>query len=701
MKCDKDKRIDGFFHKLGANYVKGVDKSVESIFDGVMSGFEMASTPVKALLQGMSGKEVLKMRWFTLDAFAKDLTEITNAYQIESNKIHDGARNVQEFLSSLKSEDSVSLIRALNGDIDKVELSPTLSPYYDRFRSVIDANAARLVELGALDETNKIEHYLKRYYTQYLEEKEGLGSFLSEKFKRKKMSLDERVAMGMVEDASFVISKTIAEQNIQIQKALLLERIAESFGSSEKGPGLVKISSEKVGGVNKYGALGGKWVPQEVSTAFEHSRIIGNELSTLEKYLYPMVDHLKVNLTVKNPVTHLYNVGSNTILATINGDMISLAKVLHMRATSPQKFKDLVKRANDLGLNSYLDDIEDHGVELSPNKRSVNVMKSILNNLYLSQNSKTGQGARKLYDWEDKIFKLSGFKRLLDEGMEEKAAFKASSEVYVDYSTPLPGGIKFLDKSGLQPFLHYQYKATPATMKTMLKNPFTTLLLGTGAAQLGIFAWQDEHEKNLKPEWAENKFNLFAFKEWYNLGNGYYLNMGRMIPGTKLDFDLGGFVKGSLDMFNGSTPLGYDISGVYDPKLEQYAERFVTMAENYMPPITFGRYGQRTIATLAGHPKKNYYDEDMGLGEIGVRALGVRRFNESKELGSNLSKAKSRYRFEIKEADKLKGVARSKAKRVAKDKYNKRVRVLKAAGRKAKVKVKSSESTRYKKFKVK
>lgn len=65
------------------------------------------------------------------------------------------------------------------------------------------------------------------------------------------------------------------------------------------------------------------------------------------------------------------------------------------------------------------------------------------------------------------------------------------------------------------------------------------------------------------------------------------------------------------------------------------------MAENYLPPVTFGRYGQRVSKKLLGIEQQNYYKEDMTYGELGGRALGIRRFNEEAEIKKKLKDAKN------------------------------------------------------------
>lgn len=624
---------------------------------------------VDAIFSKMGDKlnEFDKYNVLTTTKIQKDFAKTIQEYQIALGDIYESAGDIQKHLADeLLPNESESLVRALNGDMNPLKLDKQLKPLYEKMRVKIDANADELVSLGAMKSKSKIKDYLKRYYEKYQEEKGFLGKiYFNEKFKkRKNLTHDERVALGMIEDASIVIPKTLADQRTQILKANVLKTVADRFGKDEEFENSVKISNETNGGIYKYGALANKYVPKEIANSLNSSQLAKETLGIMEKYWFPVIDHIKVNVTVKNPVTHLYNIGSNVMLAGLNGDLTALGKVMYMKVKQPNKFKKLVTQANKFGLNSSLKDFEDIDVHIT-DKSKVNVGLSILKNLYLAKDSKAGDKIRTLYDWEDKIFKLSAFKRLLDEGMEQSEAFRKASEVYVDYATPLPDFVRTIDKSGLFPFMHYVYKATPATMKVIAKNPIKYTLLQTALLGLGASSWLDdgsETEDLMKPQWAKNQANLFGAKEWVGFGDGWYMNLGRMIPAMKfgaMDFSMDtgfGFVGGFVNMANGKTPLGYNISGQYDEGYIKAGKKLLTMAENYLPPLTFGRYGQRFSKKLMGIEQKNYYKEDMSYAELGGRALGIRKFNEKKELESKKRKAKNlkRYKDKNKKSDKTK-----------------------------------------------
>ena len=668
MSCDNRKDLDDTTNSLLKKAKEFIeerktdtkrDQLVDVLWDGVFEGLELASAPMKKALEKIEGieKDVIESNWWKVTQTQKDVAlMITQSRAVHADIVH-GAGALKKYLSTLHKEESKRLVRALNGDLEPKELNDNMTKIYSQFRELIDTNADALIELGVLKDKDRIGDYLKRYYLKYVEEAPaGKGSSaLAKMHKRKDLDHETRLAMGMIEDASFVVSKTLMEQGLLIEKAKLLKKVADTFAKDEKQAGYVRISDEKTSkdGVHKWGALAGKWVPLEVKRELGYSNLVAKETNAFTGFVYPLVDFLKVTLTVKNPVTHVYNIGSNITLAGIHGDLVHVGKIMWMAHKDKAAFNALLNKANKRGLNSQMDELEVFQIDLDPDKKkdfsAVNIAKTIVKNIYMAKDTHLGKTARWLYDWEDKIFKLAAFDRLMKEGMSEADAYAKAMEVYVDYSTPRPAAIAVLDKSGLMPFLHYQYKATPATAKVMLKNPLRAAMLGGGIVALKMGAFQNDDEESFTPEWARDKINLFGTQEWYEVVEGWYFNAGRMVPGTKFEFELGGFVKSILMIGGGKTPLGYDIDGKYDSAWETVYKRGLVLAENYTPSMSpSGRYGQRLIHIGLGEagvvePKKNYYKEDMTVQELALRALGVRKFNKASEVNKTLGRLTGLY----------------------------------------------------------
>lgn len=646
-------------------------KKVDDLFDKMGDALSRADEKLTNKVNQATGKKF--RNFFAVHDVEKVFSDWIREYHLQRNAIYEKAKDTREFLSELSQDDSADLVRALNGDKDPYTLSQDLKGMYDGLRKMIDDNARELVDLGVLKEQYAIKDYLKRYYKEYIDGISSAKLYFTKRFKeRKNLTHDERIALGMLEDASFVIPNTIAEQRIQALKAQILKSIADRFAVDELQDGYTKISDETMGGgVHKYGALAGKFVPIEIAKALKDVQLAKNEINTAEAIIsaiHATVDHIKVNVTVKNPATHIYNVLSNVGMAFLHEDLSSVANVLWMASKKTHEFKTLLSEAKKYGMNTMLNDM-DIKVSLDPITKKPNIMMSLIKNLYMSADSKSGQMARSVYKWEDQIFKLAAFYknmkqmrkelgRTLNEN-EKRKAFREANEAYVDYETPLPNMIREVDKLGVMPFLHYTWKSTPVVAKAIAKNPMRFVMLQIALVGLGASAWFNQDDDVKKPDWAANQLNLVGAKEWVDLGNGKFLNAGRMVPAVKfgqLDFT-GGFVGGILDILQGQTPLGYTIGNVGDNKAQTIFKRGAALAENYAPPLSaIGRYGQRVERKLLGKGKKNASTgEEMSYGEIVQQPLGLRKFDAKKEAQKKANAIKNKYTREIENGeDKVK-----------------------------------------------
>ena len=216
---------------------------------------------------------------------------------------------------------------------------------------------------------------------------------------------------------------------------------------------------------------------------------------------------------------------------------------------------------------------------------------------------------------------------------------------YVDYSAPLPPIVRRLDRNGVFPFSHYVWKSTPRVAKMIAKNPMKFALLQYALLESGASLFSDDDNFE-KPTWAgDNGFagitkyipsNLFGAKQWVQMEDDEFLNLGRALPGMRmggLAFD-GGFVGSFLSIAQGRDPLWR--SKIYeesDNTLQAVFKSLQKFAENYAPPMTLGRYAQRAVKKATGFkPPKNSYGEELGWDEFGYRIVGVRKFNREKEI---------------------------------------------------------------------
>lgn len=569
--------------------------------------------------------------------------ETLSKFEDFKTELADNAVKTKQALGNLTEVDSQQLVRALGGDIDLRELPKGLTPIYEKFRKEIDANTRELIAEGMLDPQYAKENYLKRYYFKEVEpdgevRKRGIKN--EGKYKRSEMTLQERIDAGQIEDASYVVAKTILEQGEQLALGRFFQRLSDEVSVIEGYPGYSKIPNITLdGGIKQYGALSGKWIPDAVFEDVTGAVGMRSGLDGTVDFIGKYVGHIKSNMTIKNMGTHLYNAKSNLFMAYLDGHMLQLGKVLydsHYRNT-------LLAEAKKNGVNTMLDDIEIPEFKKQSNENSV---VSILKTLYLAEGTKMGDFARTAYAWEDKIFKLAAYakrrealqfdtfleqnpdlKTYADKGVRQRGeiearysdaiseiapeasklreAFKAvGKEVYVDYSTPLAKGVKNLDRLGIMPFMHYTWKSTPLVAKQVIKHPMKLALLHTVLAGFGASAWLDsgEGEEEYLKRWMNSGgWNLLGLKNWVEVSDkeereGEYYNLGRAVPGMRfvdkglfgflLGFD-GGILANLIGIsFIGVNNRGYRIDGGENEEgVVPLLKRASAVSEVVMPPM--------------------------------------------------------------------------------------------------------------------
>ena len=618
---------------------------------------------------------------------AKEIDDLLGEYHRATAAIYTQAGQFKEYLGKLSLENRKAMFKALDGEMNPEKLPEYVRPLYEKVRKTIDDGAQALVDAGALESKNVIKDYVKHYYKKHLDEAKENGRIAkalrqSKFFARKQMSWEQKQLRQIEDDAAFAVTNTILEQKKQLLKAQTLKLFADKFAKDappEGAEGLkwVRMSDESAGGgIKKYGALAGKYVPEDVAKALAEAELLGREMAKFNNMYFKLIDHVKVNVTVKNPFTHLYNFGSNMALAFLHGDFNEAIKTTAAWMRGDKQFKKWENLANSLGLDSHLNDLEGLVKPLQSESKG-NILTKALKEAYMAEGSWSGEKARYLYSMEDKVFKIARFKKNLeiiakDKGFdvndfskfsadELKAAMKDAQYSYVDYSTHFNGTLKMIDKTGVQPFLHYAVKSTPMVLKAALKRPDRFLMMQAMLAYSGGSAWlgaDNERDNLAKPEWAESGAlpNLVGVKSWMRVGNtNWYFNSGRLVPGFRFDgFDKlefsGGFVVGALNIANGKSTLGYKIESDDDPNAVKITKRLLELTKSYFPPLSpLGRYGQQlgaqAVADITGADiaPKDYNKDELGFGGIIARGAGVRRFNKEKEYGKELKKARKEY----------------------------------------------------------
>ncbi|MBQ7135381.1 hypothetical protein [Campylobacter sp.] len=683
-------------NKSQENILKGVDgkeypntiagrweKRVDEAFDwaykniyakGVKSGIKGAEFAGRAFGSQETGAKIQRglEKTFALQDEIGALNRLKSAYLRNSAVARVEAMKVYESLVKLKIDERVALFRMLDGQEVESNLAGKLRPTYQKLRDKIDERAELLIKLGMLKGQNAKENYIKYSYMQYYDKKDVASKGFSIgklKARNEDLSYEDRVKLGLIEDAAIAVTQTLNSQNNQIQKAILLKSLADEYAIDQPKDGYTLIPDESVGGgVKKYGALAGKYVPSAIYDDLQNAGVVSSIFDAIRPYT-DIIDHIKVNLTVKNPATHGYNVLSNSVLAFLHGDTKANLDLIKLLATNKKEFDELLAKAEAMGLDTASDDIEMRNLLMANDEVAKEATKNqnplgyyiakAWQNIYLTQNSTTGKIARKAYEWEDKWFKLARFKKNLDAGLSDEAAFSDANSAYVDYSSHFNPTLRLLDKTGVLPFFHFAVKSSIVVTKAAIKNPakFAMLqaaLISSGASSLPY--WFDSEQKDADnsrlPDWAASNYlpNLFGVKNQVQVGeSGLYFNAARAMAGFRLSSidDItggGGLVGGLLDILRGKDSWGNEMVGKHDPAIKQLTARLDAFSKQFLPSITLGRYGRQGLAIATGNNPKNAYDKPMGLGELAGRFVGLRMINEKKELRSAAINAKNRYK---------------------------------------------------------
>lgn len=680
MKCDNKNAYNGIFDNIknwGDAWEGWVNEGFKKAEGFTQNAQGIISDVGANIISAITGKEKEHIKnqmpnLFIATEIAKGLSEQQAVYYGNLTQMQQELHKLHLNLKRLNKDTQFKIGQALDGTIPSHTLSESEQKIYTALRENIDAWQDSLIEIGMLNPEFRNENYIFRTYASVLKSKTFAEAQMALKklYKRQDLTPEQREAMGQILIVSDIVPLTLMVQRKQYELGAYLKSLAESFGRDDPAEGYVQVPDYEVGGgIKKFGALSGKYVPHEVALSLKlHDELRGTingfalwfHKTIKDSAIVDVVNHIKVNLTVKNPITHLGNAISNVVLSYINGDMTHTAKVMGWALTKDPRFDELLSKAQRHGLSTQRVEFENllRGDEIFDIKKAGTreTLIGLLKAVYLAEGTKAGDFMRKAYDWEDAIFKLGSFQKNLERGMTEKDAFDDANWTYVNYRYPMPNWLQGLDRLGFAPFLHYSYKATPATLKTIIKRPSNLLRYLTLQAGivLGGASYFGNNDDIAKPEWARDVFNLFLIKNWTNIGGDSYINTARWFPGGKFDtelfsmsdwdFKMGLGFWGSLsNIMQGMTPLGYPISSKHDDTLEKAIEKFKVLGESFLPPLFpfGGRYPMRGIDLLQGK-LKNYYGEDMEPKEYYLRLLGLRVFNTEKEIKRKFSDVANR-----------------------------------------------------------
>ena len=321
----------------------------------------------------------------------------------------------------------------------------------------------------------------------------------------------------------------------------------------------------QVGGVKKYGAIAGKWVPgplwNDIRQIAEFNRGMGPE------WFQKLLRAFKIAKTALTPKTHINNVMANTIMAEWED----------LRAKNLLKAADTMLSASrgDKQARAVLDAFEDAGAAFGSyaiQELRSDILDPLQKELQRELNALVREGSEEagmldkiravtaidltmgalaglknkaidVYQFEDNVFRLALFIQEREAGASDEAAAQRATEAFLDYDINAPW-VNIARRTGL-PFIAFTYRAIPKLHKLFKEKPYKLLKLGVylnllGAAGYALSGGDEDEERATLPKRKQGRVLGFYPRlirmPWNRGKDPVYLDITRWIPGGDIFF---------------------------------------------------------------------------------------------------------------------------------------------------------------------
>ena len=327
---------------------------------------------------------------------------------------------------------------------------------------------------------------------------------------RRDWTKEERVQMGEVEDFHIALlntGKMLAKDTTRFRffremSELSMDRFRKGeikedevvvhFGKNPLGKFTEKVGGKNYGEgtISQFGDLQGGWVSKATMRDLENIR----EINAISKYknnkwvkkYRKLNSYWKGSKTIANPAVHFNNLMSN-IIHYDNGNGTTKHFFAGLRDIKKKNeiYREAEERgvfggffSSEIGKESRLADLfSPSSGKMKTNLDMVDSGLNYANKLAQKAKKLTWDQAAKLYNYEDKIFRMGLYRtekeRLIRSGLNEKQAMdraaRMAREWFVDYSRSSPV-LDFL-REGPLPFVSYMYGVIPKLAETAAKRP--------------------------------------------------------------------------------------------------------------------------------------------------------------------------------------------------------------------------------------
>lgn len=482
---------------------------------------------------------------------------------------------------------------------------------------------------------------------------------------RMQLTKEQRQALGEIEDAAFSIARTGSLMANDYSTYKLYDDVAkyvDDLSKKSDTSSWITISEGKITGtqINKFGNLEGKKVPPEIyddlkSIDFTKRWLTESKYATPIKMYMDLNRMWKVSKTALNPVVHVNNIVSNSILYDLaDGSATSFASAVN----AIRKKNDLYNQAKNLGVfdsdfvsnelrkvgSSVLDEYTSLArISTDPITAAVDTVHGLW--------KKTGGKMIGLYQSEDNIFRLALFADRVKRGESPEQAAAYAKKWMIDYQINAPI-INFM-RNTTHPFLAYTYRVVPLLAESAIKHPLKFAkwaAVGYALNHIGekYGGGDTEKERRLMTEKEQGRiFGIGALppqmvKMPFQVGGTpQYLDVTRWVPGGDVfENQKHGFLPnapaplqpsfgaaGSIykagagyDDFTGKKLPGLGVSAFEDAKIK--GEYLVKQFVPNFPGVPGAYSTQKIMDAVRGKP--NQVSDVLPVWQATIQSLGIK-----------------------------------------------------------------------------
>ncbi|HET9679021.1 MAG TPA: hypothetical protein VFP95_00500, partial [Gammaproteobacteria bacterium] len=375
----------------------------------------------------------------------------------------------------------------------------------------------------------------------------------------------ERANMGEIRDGIYRFARGYTTMQRDLALGRLFAHVAQSGIARDvkAGEGWEQVPDtviEGTGGLKRFGALAGKWVPSDV---WHHLRATRGPENNMARAYLKGLSLWREGKTALNPVVHGNNIVSSWVMADLAG--VGLHRIdLYTKAFREYRNKGKIyQEAVDNGLlggEFYGNEIRD----LMPSLDELNAghdaaMGGVLSRVFDKAAGVTGakkyrEVMGRAYQAEDQFFKLLLYmhareakSRKLGYGkksLSPEEAVEYANRFVFDYGD-IPEGVRKI-KSTWLPFFSYTYKAIPALAYVAMHAPWRFAKWGMifgGANWLAYDALygedaeeQEAFERTVMPDYMQGGTAIPGVPKAMRLpveddsGRAVYLDLSRRMP---------------------------------------------------------------------------------------------------------------------------------------------------------------------------